>query len=102
MEIDARQNSTSTWLKRDFSLDGETVDLIGSTIDGTLHNDSRDQVKEWDLRINIAGNCFVNQAWNGEVEIHQFAGTEKETVQRLNLQDYRLEDVLNTGMTGTC
>ena len=93
MEIDARQNSTSTWLKRNFELDGRAVDLIGSTIDGTLHNNSGDTLEDWTLRINITQDCFVNQAWNGEVEIRQFAGTEKETVQRMNLQDYRLEDV---------
>ena len=94
MAIDARAGSTSTWLKRSFVLDdGREVDLIGQTIDGTLRNGSRETLKDWELRINIVGDCYINQAWNGEVEIHQFVGTEKETVQRMNLQDYRLEDV---------
>ena len=94
MEIDARADSTSTWLKRDFQMDdGRTVDLTGQTIDGTLRNGSRDTIHDWELRINIAGDCYINQAWNGEVEIHQFAGTDREKVQRMNLQNYKLEDV---------
>lgn len=73
--------------------DGTLVDLTGQTIDGTQRNGSDDILHDWELRINIAGDCFINQAWNGEVEIHQFTGTEKEKVQRLNLQKYQLEDV---------
>ena len=77
MEIDARADSTSTWLKRSFTMDSQQVDLIGQTIDGTLRNQSKDTLQDWELRINITGDCFINQAWNGEVEIHQFTGTDK-------------------------
>ena len=93
MDIDPRSDSTSTWLKRSFAMEGRVVDLIGQTIDGTLRNQSKDTLKDWELRINITGDCYINQAWNGEVEIHQFSGTDKEVVQRLNLQNYQLEDV---------
>lgn len=93
MEIDARKDSTSTWLKRDYDLFGKTVNLTGATIDGELHNTSSDTIDDWTLRINITGDCLINQAWNGEVEIHQYVGTADETVQRMNLQDYNLEDV---------
>ncbi len=94
MEIDARADSTSTWLKRDFEMDdGRKVDLTGQTIDGTLRNQSGDTLQDWELQINIVGDCYINQAWNGEVEIHQFTGTDREKVQRMNLQDYQLEDV---------
>jgi len=94
MEIDARADSTSTWLKRSFVLDdGQEVDLIGQTIDGTMRNQSGDAVQDWELRINIQGDCYINQAWNGEVEVHQYTGTDRERVQRMNLQNYQLEDV---------
>ena len=94
MEINDRENSTSSWLKREFLMtDGRKVNLIGQTIDETLYNNSGDVIQEWGLRIDITGDCFINQAWNGEVEVHQFTGSEKEKVQRLNLQDYNLGDV---------
>lgn len=80
MEIDSRGNSTSRWEKRDFSLTGDkTVSLIGETIDQTLHNNSGDMIRDWSLRITIAGDCFINQCWTGEVEIHQ-AGEDGEAV----------------------
>lgn len=94
MEINDRENSTSSWLKRGFQLtEDKTVDLTGQTIDETLYNNSGDVIQNWGLQINITGDCFINQAWNGEVEIHQFTGSENETVQRLNLQDYKLDDI---------
>lgn len=94
MEIVDRETSTSSWLKRDFPLTEEkTVDLIGQTIDETLYNNSGDMIRDWCLRIDITGDCFINQAWNGEVEIHQFAGSGSGTVQRMNMQEYKLEDV---------
>ena len=93
MEINDRDNSTSSWLKHGFRLtEGRTVNLTGQTVDETLYNNSGDVIQEWGLQININDDCFINQAWNGEVEIHQFAESGG-TVQRLNLQDYKLEDV---------
>ena len=54
MEIDVRGSSTSSWLKRDFTLtDERKADLTGQTIDGTLYNNSGDAIREWTLRINI-------------------------------------------------
>ena len=94
MEIDPRSNSTSSWLKRDFPLaEEQQVDLIGQTIDMTLYNNSGDGIRDWGLRINVAQDCFINQAWTGETEIHQFGEDGRETVQRLDLRDYTLEDV---------
>ena len=60
MEIDARADSTSNWLKRDFELDdGRVVDLTGQTIDGTLLNQSGDAIQDWTLQINIVGDCYI-------------------------------------------
>ena len=52
-------------------LNGKTVDLQAQTIDGTLVNDSDDTVSSWEATINIEGDCFINNAWVGTVEIHQ-------------------------------
>ena len=88
-----RGDSTSEWLKRDFDLNGEKVDLKGQTIDGVLYNHSEDLVSQWTLRINIRGDCYINNAWCGTVEIHQAVGTEDEKVQKLDLRNYKLEEV---------
>ena len=88
-----RGDSTSEWLKRDFDLNGKKVDLKGQTIDGVLYNHSEDLVSQWNLRINVRGDCYINNAWCGIVEIHQAIGTEDEKVQTLDLRNYKLEDV---------
>jgi len=93
MDVDFRGDATSTWQKKDFDLDGTKVNLTGTTIDEVLHNNYVLDVSDWSLRIDIQHDCFINQAWTGEVEIHQQVGTDKEKVQRLNLQKYKLEDV---------
>ena len=45
------------------------------------------------MQINIQGDCWINQFWNGEVEIHQYVGTDKEVVQTLDLSDYTESDL---------
>ena len=93
LEFNNREDSTSTWVKRDYNLHGETVDLLAQTVDGTFVNNSDDTVSSWKATINVEGDCFVNNAWTGTVEIHQYAGTENERVQTLDLRSYSLEDV---------
>ncbi|MCR5303371.1 MAG: HAMP domain-containing histidine kinase [Lachnospiraceae bacterium] len=94
MHIAGRGDSTSVWLKRGYMLDGKSVDLTGETIDGTLYNKSSDVVDDWKLRINIKGDCFINNAWCGTVCIHQFTGTYNERVQTLDLRNYDLDSVV--------
>lgn len=93
LQFSDREDSTSKWLKRDFDLYGRKVDLQAQTIDGTLVNNSDDMVASWEAVITIEGDCFINNAWVGTVEIHQFVGTDSEKVQTLDLRDYDLGDV---------
>lgn len=93
MALDNRADSTSAWLKRDFDMNGKTVDLSGQTFDGVLKNSSGSELSEWMMRIDIKGECYVNNAWCGTVEIHQHTGTPDEKVQTLDLRKYKLEDV---------
>ena len=93
LEFNDRQDSTSTWVKRDFNLNGQTVNLLAQTVDGTLVNNSDDAISSWGATINIEGDCFINNAWVGTVEIHQFVGTENEKTQTLDLRDYDLASV---------
>lgn len=92
MYVDGRQNATSEWKKRDYDLYGETVDLNARTVDCTLYNNSDYEISDWTLRYNINDECFLNNIWNGIVEIHQDVLTD-EKVQTLDLKDYNLEDI---------
>lgn len=93
LEFNNREDSTSTWVKRDFDLDGQKVDLLAQTVDGKLHNDSDDVVESWVMTMNVEGDCFINNAWCGTVEIHQATGTDEEVVQTLDLRSYDLNSV---------
>ena len=93
LSINNREDSTSTWVKRDFDLYGKTVDLLAQTFDATLYNRSSYEISEWMLRIDIKDDCFINNAWCGTMEIHQYTGTEREQVQTLDLRNYDREEV---------
>ncbi|MCR4924226.1 MAG: hypothetical protein K5931_09505 [Lachnospiraceae bacterium] len=81
MDLHYRGDPNSSWYKED-------VNLRGITYDGVLYNNSPDSVKSWSLRLNITKACYLNQFWNGTVEIHQYVGSINETVQTLNLAEY--------------
>ncbi|MCR5481501.1 MAG: HAMP domain-containing histidine kinase [Clostridia bacterium] len=88
-----RQDNTSSWVKRDFDCYGKIVDLSARTIDGTFYNKTPYEVETWKMRLNIKDDCFINNAWCGIVEIHQFVGTDKEAVQKIDLRDYKIKDI---------
>ncbi len=93
IKLGPRADNTSNWLKRGFIWDGEHLDLKAQTIDGVLTNNSRDQISNWTIKIDISDDCFINNAWCGVVEIHQYVGTKKEKVQVLDLRNYNLDKV---------
>ncbi len=78
IDLHNRGDDTSTWYKDD-------LDLYGTTYDGTIYNNSKDDINSWKMVIYIQEDCYINQFWNGEVEIHQYVGTNREVVERLSL-----------------
>jgi len=92
MAIGGRADSTSEWKKRDYDLYGKTVDLNAQTIDVTFLNNSNYEISKWKFRIDFKEECFFNNAWCGNVEIHQNVSTE-EKVQTLDLRDYELDEI---------
>ncbi len=90
--IAGRSGDANKWLKRDYDLYGETVDLTAQTIDGTFANGSKYQIDGWQLRVDVVGDIFLNQAWCGTMEIHQnVKGVEK--VQTLDLRACTTDDL---------
>ncbi len=85
-DVHERGNETSSWIKRETHLEGEVYDA-------DIFNHSDMQISSWTLRINIQGECFLNQFWNGEVEIHQNTEAGEKT-QRLNLATCKETEIL--------
>ncbi len=86
MDIQFRGGDTSSWIKRDLNLNGIVCDAL-------LYNHSPYQVSSWSLRLNFKGDCYLNQFWNGEVEVHQSVASGEEIVQTLNLASYEEEEL---------
>lgn len=86
MDIHYRGSNTSSWIKRG-------LDIYGIISDVRVYNGSSSDISNWTLQINIKGPCFLNQFWNGDVEIHQNAGKANEVVQTLNLANYELDEI---------
>lgn len=92
--IDGKDQATSSWLKRGYNLYGKTVDLRAQTMDVNFVNNSKYEISDWQMRVNIEEDILLNQAWCGEVEIHQHVKKKGSTkVQKLDLRNFSLDDV---------
>ena len=87
-DIHPRGLVTDAWEKNDAFPDK----VINAKIyEATIINNSKCLLTDWRLRINIKEDCYLNNAWNGVIEVHQFS--DKEKVQVLDLRDYNVEDI---------
>ena len=57
MDLHFRGDATSAWVKQD-------LDIYGNTYDGALYNKSTYSISSWMLRINIIGDCYINQFYS--------------------------------------
>ncbi len=92
MELGKRDGESNTWLKRNYQLYGDTVDLEAQTYDGVIVNTTDYEIRDWQMRVNIHSKCFLNKAWCGTVEIHQDVNG-KEKVQTVDLRTVAPEDM---------
>ena len=90
--IAGKDGATSTWLKRDYDLYGEKVDLQAQTMDVNFFNNSKYKIDNWQMRVDIEEDFLLNQVWCGTVEIHQHVNDDTK-VQTLDLRNFNLEDV---------
>ena len=89
VDIHPRGMATDSWEKND-AFPG--VILKAKIYEATISNSTGSLLHDWTLRIDIRDDCYINNAWNGTVEIHQFVdGVEK--VQELSLQNYKESDI---------
>ncbi len=90
--IAGRAGDANKWVKRDFELNGEKMELNGQTMEGVVVNNSAYEIDNWTMRIDIKDDCMINQFWCGTVEIHQNVKSE-EKVQTLDLRNCSPDEV---------
>lgn len=87
--IRPRGGSTDTWIKRITETDenGEIqeVQYAGIIYDIMVTNRTELTVKDWRLEVAVAKDSFLNNAWCGQLEIHQNL-SNNECVQTLDLR----------------
>ncbi|MCR4694353.1 MAG: HD-GYP domain-containing protein [Pseudobutyrivibrio sp.] len=77
----------------------ETMRFTGEGVDFSIGNYSKGNVKHWGMRIDIPGKMYLNNFWNGIVEIHQFQGS-KENIQTIDFRDISQDDIELRQITG--
>lgn len=105
--IAPRGGSTDTWIKRIYEEDShgelQEVQYAGIIYDIMVINQAQARVVDWKLQIEVPDDCFLNNAWCGELEIHQNVG-EDETFQALDLRkciEKKVDIQLNHKIEGT-
>lgn len=89
VSIAPRGLSSDSWAKTDAFPDRK---LYAQVYNAKIDNYGNAPVVDWTLRIDILEDCFINSAWNGTVEIHQFENGE-EHVQEIYFLDYSKSSV---------
>ena len=91
-DIHFRGGTSDSWLKRDVKVRDQICTLKGITFDGVFINNGSFDVSDWNLRIDINEDCYLNNAWCGTVEIHQ-----GNWIQTLDLRNIKSENVMVDG-----
>ena len=89
VNISPRGKSSDSWEKNDAFPDRM---LYAKIYNANIDNCTSTPIQDWSLRIDIKEECFVNSAWNGTVEIHQFRNGQEQT-QEIYFLDYAKEDI---------
>jgi len=76
---------TGVWPKADAVVNNVTN---GKTYSVTVTNKKNYKIASWTLKMTITKECYLNQAWNGIVEIHQGVNSGNEKVDTLDLHEF--------------
>lgn len=92
VSIGARTGQTDSWPKI-LVEDNRQEDYKGTIYDVTIDNTGKCAISHWTLQINIEEDCYINNAWCGKFEIHQFDDKKQETIQLVDLRKYDINDL---------
>jgi len=90
--ISPRGGISDSWDKVDVFVNSNLCTLTGTTYDGVFVNNTDYEISNWNLKIEITEPCFINKAWCGLIEIHQFR-SGREKVQLLDLRNITKKDL---------
>lgn len=92
VRMEPRGGDADAWEKEVTEASGEKTTYQGLIYHSVITNHTELVLADWQLRINIHDDCYINNAWCGTVEIHQKT-SEGENVQTLDLRNYKASDV---------
>lgn len=96
VEIYPRGGSTDNWVKRveETKENGEIeeTEYIGTIYEIKVSNYTTDKLTNWEARVAMPRDGFINNAWCGTMEIHQTVNGEQK-IQTLDLRNYKAEDI---------
>lgn len=93
--ISPRGGPTDEWekpLRNDLGENASYSNYFAKIYDAELVNTSPYEITEWQVKVNIHNNCYINNAWCGTLEIHQNVGTD-EKVQLIDLRNYQQDAI---------
>lgn len=91
-----RSGDSDEWTKESAKLGV----LYGAVYRGDFLNVGESAISDWNVRINIHEDCYINSDWNGQVEIHQNTKSG-EKVQKFDLRQYASTDIKLDTITDT-
>lgn len=83
-----RGRDADTWVSEDFYINSKKENLKATIFEGAFYNNFTHPVYDWELRINIEEDCYINNSWCGKMEIHKF-NNGIESFQTLDLRALR-------------
>lgn len=90
VELSIRGGDSGAWLK-DSAIDENgnivTESSVGTIYEPVIINASKNVVSDWKVTIPIHEKMWLNNSWNGNLEIHQSVG-QNEKVQVIDLSEY--------------
>lgn len=91
VDIHPRGGVTDSWVKNNSGLG---VNLNAKIYEMVITNNAHTYVEDWSLRINVVDDCYLNNGWCGQFEVHQFKETGEELSQTIDLRDFKYGDIV--------
>ena len=97
VDIAPRGGDSGSWTSGAIAVDEGGRDYlyhkaVGIIYDITITNTSKDTIPYWELSVSIPEKMFINNTWNGDIELHQNVAAGNEKVQTVNLNEYSKYD----------